>query len=88
MKGEFTMIKSTKTDFARLRRQTENDIDYSDIPETSESFWGDSSLVVPHQKVEFTVNIDEDLALWLKRMGKNSDLAINNILRAYYLVNF
>ena len=81
------MIKSTKTDWARLSRQNDNEIDYSDIPRTNEKFWELAEIELPHKKVDFTIKIDEDLAIWLKEKGNSSNQAVNNIIRAYYLVN-
>jgi len=81
------MINSTKTDWQRLNRQNDDEIDYSDIPSTNEEFWENAKVISKHNKVDFTINIDEDLALWLKEKGNDSNQAVNSILRAYYLVN-
>ena len=81
------MIKSTKTDWQKLSQAHESDIDYSDIPKTDEKFWDDAEILLPHKKVNFTIKIDEDLALWLKSKGAMSNQAVNNLLRAYYMVN-
>lgn len=81
------MIKSTKTDWQRLSRQNDKEIDYSDIPKIDEKIWENAEIILPHKKVDFTIKIDEDLALWLKERGNSSNQAINNILRAYFLVN-
>jgi uncharacterized protein (DUF4415 family) len=81
------MNTSTKTDWDRLSQLNDKDIDYSDIPETDKDFWNDAGLHTIHNKVDFTVKIDEDIAIWLKNMGSNSNEAVNNILRAYYLIN-
>lgn len=85
MKGTSIMIKS-KTDLKRLSKRSDKHIDYSDIPETDQSFWADADLVSHNPKVDFTFKIDEDLAMWLKSMGSNSNQAVNNIIRAYYLI--
>ena len=82
------MLKSTKTDWQRLISQNDKDIDYSDIPNTDENFWENSEIALIHKKVDFTIKIDEDLAIWLKEKGNSSNQAVNNIIRAYYLVNF
>jgi len=81
------MNTSTKTDWDRLSRLSDKDIDYTDIPETDKDFWNDADVITIHNKVDFTVKIDEDIAIWLKNMGRNSNEAVNNILRAYYLIN-
>lgn len=81
------MLKSTKTGKQRINRLNDNEIDYTDIPATDEKFWENAELISPRKKVEFTIKIDEDLALWLKAKGNSSNQAVNNIIRAYYLVN-
>ncbi len=81
------MIKSTNTDWQKLSQQQDADIDYSDIPKTDEKFWKNAEIALPHKKVEFTIKIDEDLAIWLKAMGQNSNQAMNNLIRAYFLFN-
>jgi uncharacterized protein (DUF4415 family) len=79
--------KPTKTDWQKLSNQNEKEIDYTDIPKTDEIFWENSEVILPQKKVEFTFKIDEDLALWLKGKGDSSNQAVNNIIRAYFLVN-
>ncbi|MBM2815777.1 MAG: hypothetical protein HW421_2539 [Ignavibacteria bacterium] len=81
------MIKPTKTDWQRLSRKNDKEIDYSDIPKTDEKFWENAEIMIPRKKVDYTLKIDEDLALWLKEKGNSSNQAVNNIIRAYYLVN-
>jgi uncharacterized protein (DUF4415 family) len=81
------MKKSSNTDWQKLSRRSDKEIDYSDIPKTDEKFWENAEVFLPHKKVDFTIKIDEDLALWLKEMGNSSNQAVNNIIRAYFLVN-
>lgn len=82
------MIKSTKTDFQKLNKRIEKEIDYSDIPKSKDAFWDDSEVINFYKKkVDFTVSIDEDLAQWLKSEGDKSNQTLNNILREYYLIN-
>jgi len=82
MKGKFIMKDSNNT---KLRRKKDSQIDYSDIPATDAEFWEDSAVVYPQKKVTVKLKIDEDLALWLKKMGNSSDIAINNLLRSYFI---
>jgi uncharacterized protein (DUF4415 family) len=87
MKGKFIMKKSSKTDWNRVKSNDDTLIDYSDIPETDFNFWADAELKSFTKKVDYTFKIDEDLAQWLLQLGSDSNEAVNNILRAYYLVN-
>jgi len=87
MKGKFIMKKLSKNDFEQLNKVSELDIDYSDIPETNPEFWADAEIKYFNNKVDYTLKIDEDLANWLQKLGSSSNDAVNNIIRAYYLVH-
>ena len=87
MKGKFIMKKLSKNDLVQLNKVSELDIDYSDIPETNPEFWADAEIKYIKNKVDYTVKIDEDLANWLQKLGSSSNDAVNNIIRAYYLVH-
>jgi hypothetical protein len=81
------MISSTKTNWNKLKHLDDNNINYSDIPNTDLSFWDDCEVMIPQNKVDYLIKIDEDLALWLKSIGDNSNNILNNIIRTYYLIN-
>jgi uncharacterized protein (DUF4415 family) len=81
------MTQSTKTDWQRLSSRNDDEINYSDIPNTDEKFWDNAEILKPHKKVDFTITIDDDLALWLKEKGNNSNQILNTIIRSYYLIN-
>lgn len=81
------MKKLKNNDLKEIINVKEIDIDYSDIPETNYDFWADSEVKYFTNKVDYTIKIDEDLAIWLKKIGSSSHDAVNNIIRAYYLVN-
>lgn len=87
MKGKFIMKKLSKNDLEQLNKVSELDIDYSDIPETNSEFWADAEIKYFNNKVDYTLKIDEDLANWLQKLGSSSNDAVNNIIRAYYLVH-
>lgn len=79
------MKNTSKTDYEKLKNMSDEDIDYSDINETNEEFWQDAEIIHPHKKVAIQINIDEDIALWLKQLGAESSITINRMLRNYYL---
>jgi uncharacterized protein (DUF4415 family) len=62
-----------------------SEINYSDIPVTNVEFWEDASVIYPQKKVSVYIKIDEDIALWLKELGNDSDNAVNNLLRSYFI---
>jgi uncharacterized protein (DUF4415 family) len=61
----------------------DEDIDYSDIPETNEAFWADAELRMPQTKKGVYVCLDQDVLEWLKAQGPGYQTRINAILRAY-----
>jgi len=71
------------TDWDRLARMTDEDIDYSDIPELDAAFWAEAEVVTPKQKVPVTLRLDEDIVEAFKRDGKGYQTRINSVLRAY-----
>jgi uncharacterized protein (DUF4415 family) len=78
------MKNSNKTNFERLKNMADEDIDYSDIEATDKNFWKDAEVFFPHKKIEVKFEIDEDIALWLSQFGNSSNIAVNNLLRAYF----
>ncbi|GAI53585.1 unnamed protein product, partial [marine sediment metagenome] len=83
MKGKSTMSELVHTDWVRLRKQAEGEIDYSDIPETDEKFWADAELVIPERKVHLSIRLDEDIVEWFKQFGRGYQTRINAVLRSY-----
>jgi len=58
-------------------------IDYSDIPETDESFWLQAEAQMPESATGLYVRLDPDLLRWLQRSGPAYQTRINAILRSY-----
>ena len=88
MKGKSTTTTSRppakgKTDFQRLRRMRDGEIDYSDIPRLDESFWKAATLTMPEPKDRLTIRLDHDIVQWLKKRGRGYQTRINAILRSY-----
>jgi uncharacterized protein (DUF4415 family) len=77
------MIFDGKTDFKRLRRMRDADIDDSDIPKLDKSFWKNAKLTMPEPKDRLTIRVDHDVVQWLKRAGSGYQTRINAILRSY-----
>lgn len=61
----------------------DEDIDYSDIPETDSAFWADAELRMPQTKKGVYLRLDQDVLEWLKAQGPGYQTRINAILRAY-----
>ncbi len=70
-----------RTDWKRLRRAKDEDIDFSDIPELS----GDliREMVWAGPKVPVSPRVDSEVMDWFKRHGKGYQTRIDAVLRAY-----
>ena len=86
MKKQNTSIKS-ETDWARIDAMTDEDIDFSDIPETTPEMWAKGVLrknFKPVQrKSQLTLRLDRDVLDWFKGQGRGYQTQINALLRAY-----
>ena len=85
--GERRIVVSdepTRSDLKRIDQMTDEDIDYSDVPEVDAAFFETARVVVPPGKKQVTVRIDGDVLEWLKGQGRGYQTRINAILRAYY----
>ena len=76
------MTKSSKTDWSRLARQNDKDIDISDIPELDQDFFRQAELRVP-AKQTVTIRLDADVLTWFKGQGSGYQTRINQLLRQY-----
>ena len=71
------------TDWARVDAMTDDDIDFSDNPETDEAFWADAKLVLPEPKTSIGIRLDNDIVSWFKKQGTGYQTKINAVLRTY-----
>jgi uncharacterized protein (DUF4415 family) len=66
---------------AKIDRQTDQQIDYSDIPPLGDEFMTRAAMPWPPEKKQLTIRLDEDVLRWLKSLGKGYQTRINHILR-------
>lgn len=74
--------KTIKSDLARIDAMTDDDIDYSDIPELDDEFWENAELYIGGKKA-ISIRVDEDVLDFFKARGKGYQTAINKVLRQY-----
>jgi uncharacterized protein (DUF4415 family) len=75
--------RRSRTQWARLRRLRDRQIDYSDIPATTPEFWAPALVVHPSRKVPVSLRLDEHVLTWFKSHGARYQTRINAVLRAY-----
>ena len=76
------MSKASKTDWERLAKLDDQDIDTSDIPQLGEDFFRRAELRVPVKKA-VTIRLDADVLEWFKGQGTGYQTRINQLLRHY-----
>ena len=77
-------LDQDRTDWKRLDAMTDDDIDYSDIPELGDDFFKNAEVVMPPEKKHLSIRLDADVLDWMKAQGKGYQSRINAVLRAYY----
>ena len=79
--------QTDQTDWDRVDKLRDKDIDLSDNPEISAEMFAKAVLrkglkpVV--RKTQVTLRIDEDVLEWFKKQGKGYQTRINSLLKAY-----
>jgi uncharacterized protein (DUF4415 family) len=76
-----------QTDYERLDAMTDEDIDFSDIPEITPEMFARAVRrrnfkPVPRKK-QLTLRVDSDVVDWYKKQGPGYQTRINSLLRAY-----
>jgi uncharacterized protein (DUF4415 family) len=77
------MNKPSGTDWERLARMNDDEIDQSDIPALTNTFFERARVYVPPQMAATMVQVDADILAWFKAQGKEYQTVINDILRSY-----
>ena len=72
------MKRTSRTDWDRLDKMTDEEIDYSDIPPLTDDFFARAKLVLPN-----AVELDPDILTWFRKHGRAYSVMINQILRHY-----
>jgi uncharacterized protein (DUF4415 family) len=86
MKNKNISHKS-QTDWDRVDKMGDRDIDFSDNPEITAEMFAKAVLrkglkpVV--RKTQVTLRVDDDVLTWFKKQGKGYQTRINSLLKAY-----
>ena len=81
------MPEAIRKELAALSAKPESEIDFSDLPATSEKDWQAAVRGRFYRpiKQQLTVRIDADVLEWLKNQGKGYQSRLNDILRSAML---
>ena len=82
MKAKPSKEKS-KTDWDKLYKMSDTDIDYSDIPTLDSEFFKKGELRMPKKKPLISIRLDSDVLEWFKSQGAGYQTRMNAVLRMY-----
>jgi len=74
--------KRSKTDWKRVDRLKDDEIDYSDIPEVNARAFRNAKIWYKG-KEQITLRLDADVLHYFRKGGKGYQTAINNVLRRF-----
>jgi uncharacterized protein (DUF4415 family) len=79
--------ESIRNELAALAAKPEDEIDFSDLPATSQQDWQGAVRGKFYRpiKQQLTVRIDADVVEWLKNQGRGYQSRLNDILRSAML---
>ena len=80
--AECKLTPSRKKALAELSRMPDSEIDFSDIPELTETFW-QNAIPNPYYrpvKKQITLRIDADILAWLRRKSHHGYQSRLNLL--------
>ena len=72
------MKRTSRTDWDRLNRMTDDEIDYEDIPPLTDEFFTRAKFILPN-----AVELDPDILAWFKKQGRDYPVRINEVLREH-----
>jgi uncharacterized protein (DUF4415 family) len=83
-----TTLRRSATNWARLEKMTDKDIDYSDIPKTTPEEFARAvvkrgGIPVQPEKEQISIRLDRDMLEWFRARGKGYQREMNALLRAY-----
>jgi uncharacterized protein (DUF4415 family) len=82
MKAKNT-IKESRTDWERLNKMHDKDVDLTDIPKLDKSFFDNAQIRMPQRKKAVSIRLDADVIDWFRKSGKGYQTKINAVLRSY-----
>ena len=82
MKAKNT-VRESRTDWNKLKEQSDSAIDFADVPKLGKSFFSRARVRMPQAKKAVSLRLDPDVLDWFKDGGKGYQTRINAVLRSY-----
>lgn len=77
------MSENSKTDWDRIDRMDDGDIDLADAPELGEEFFAQAELRMPEGSSWVRLPIEADILAWLKKGESDWGHRVNAVLRRH-----
>jgi uncharacterized protein (DUF4415 family) len=74
--------KRSSTDWERIKKMKDQEIDVSENPELDEAFFKEA-IWWPGPKQQITLRLDPDVLTYFRKRGRGYQTAINAVLRKY-----
>ncbi len=81
--NKISIQKKSGTDWQRLRRMKDTDIDFSDIPPIDRSVFRKMVIRMPEKKSALSIRLDPSVVAWFRKQGRGYQTRINAVLRSY-----
>lgn len=78
-----TSTNDSRTDWNRLEKMSDADIDFSDIPELDADFFQNAKVHMPQSKKAVSIRLDQDVLAWFRKQGRGYQTRMNAVLRTY-----
>ena len=78
-----TSTNESRTDWERLEKMSDADIDFSDIPELDSEFFRNAKVRLPRTKRAVSIRLDQDVLEWFRKQGRGYQTRMNAVLRTY-----
>jgi uncharacterized protein (DUF4415 family) len=72
-----------KTDWERIRKLKDREIDYTDSPELDDAFFKRAVVPMPVLKKSITIRVEPEVLEWFRSKGPRYQTRINAVLKAY-----
>lgn len=81
--NEKNLNKPSKTDWERVDKMTDDEIDVSDSPALDETFFANAEWRIPSNQKPVMLSVDSEVLEWFEDQGADFQFRINAALRIY-----
>ena len=79
--------RDISADLERINAMSDDEIDYSDLPEVTDFSGFKRGLFYRPEKQAVTIRLDADVVAWFKSAEPKYQTAVNRVLREYMLAH-